>query len=142
MSTTATQKIAAVQIEFNFSEAGWPIANRIFKGTKTLTCWQQANKAIFRHAFTMDPRGSYDKTDFRVTFADGDTYTGRIDISNRDHAVAAPLSNHIASHCAFASGRSCPGHMARADYDRVVSGIAAEHKASAAKVLDEYDLGA
>ena len=59
------------------------------------SCWQQANAVLRRWARTAPQDGTYHKCDFVVTYADGETYTGRYDLTRSDE-TGADLGGHLA----------------------------------------------
>lgn len=79
--------IPAVRIAFTYSEAPGFVSGspRVFEGDE---CWTQAS-----HRLAMLPRPNlgYYKTDFTVTYEDGETYRGRYDVG----ADAPTLGQHI-----------------------------------------------
>ncbi len=82
--------------------------------------WHDAGWQLARWARTApEPRGGYDKVDFRVTWADGETYEGRYDLQRDGESGEAvrgfDLALHIRQFLAFQAhqGRGgCPGHFA------------------------------
>lgn len=64
-----------------------------------LTNWETAN-AHLRHWALSAPehgKGGYDKTFFKITWSDGDTYEGRIDLTSK----GATLQDHIQTHLKY-----------------------------------------
>lgn len=64
--------------------------------------WETANIILSKWARTAPDNGCYDKCDFTVTFADGETYTGRYDLT-RDDVQNADLGKHILDFCVYVS---------------------------------------
>ena len=86
------RKVAAVKITLDraeglVSECGIEIA----EGPKV---WDAADEILFRWSKTAPKTGGYDKCDFKVEYADGETYEGRYDLKH--HSIETPdLGNHI-----------------------------------------------
>lgn len=89
--------------------------------------------------------GGYDKTDFKVTFADGDTYDGRYDlIYGGTDDSGDDLFGHIKSHLLFLANERRPvWTLAREDGERYWAKMQADHiqrgwAAEAKRMLDQY----
>lgn len=80
--------------------------------------WAQAQRCIDEICETAPKTGGYDKTDFKVIFADGEEYTGRIDLSHPSYEKRdiTNLADHIAQHCHFHLGLWRPSHMSVDQY--------------------------
>jgi hypothetical protein len=105
--------------------------------------WSEAEDAIHSMA-KVTPEYGYDKTGFRVEWADGEVYEVRLDIARVVVEVPCPLASHVRRALEFTSGRWCPANMTEerqreflAENERLHSGGAAW----AAKILDGYDIG-
>lgn len=104
-TTTARDLIEATSITINWTEAG-PFENLTLTGTNV---WAQANVLLtmfLSHARSAGRRG-YVKTNFTVEWADGETYTGRIDLGDAHQGAGEQsLGRHIRGFVAcVASGR-------------------------------------
>ena len=105
--------------------------------------WFEAEDAI--HAMAkVAPEHGYDKTSFRVEWADGESYEVRLDIARVVVEVPYPLASHIRRALEFTSGRWRPANMTEerqqsflAENERLRPGGAVW----AAKLLDGYELG-
>jgi hypothetical protein len=105
--------------------------------------WFEAEDAI--HAMAkVAPEYGYDKTGFRVEWADGESYEVRLDIARVVVEVPCPLASHIRRALEFTSGRWRPANMTEerqqsflAENERLRPGGAAW----AGKLLDAYELG-
>jgi hypothetical protein len=111
-----------------------------------LKTWAEANNVLKRISADMrdDPiskkyPGTYDKTDFKVTFEDGETYEGRADVTagGEDTDLAA----HIREFAKFHAGLFRPAHMSEADYARLVAEYEKDGTAKGFRdFLETYDL--
>lgn len=72
-----TDKIKAVSINFPFSESNLVDRRFVFTGEKL---WEDASHHLALVPPPLD--GSYYKTDFVITYENGETYTGRYDIGS------------------------------------------------------------
>lgn len=81
--------------------------------------WSKANELLSTWARTAPEGGGYDKTDFAVHFADGETYKGRYDLTRKD-TITADLAGHIKYHVDFLSGKR-PSGMDPEQYKRYLS---------------------
>lgn len=61
----------------------------------TVKTWREAETLIDVHASSAPNNGAYDKTYFTVTYTDGFTYRGRIDLQQRMAAEFNNLANHM-----------------------------------------------
>lgn len=86
--------------------------------------------------------GGYDKCDFAITWANGDTYGGRYDLKH--HRAERPsLTDHMIDAAEFALGKYCPAHMTSAKYAQHVERITESERAAYAGILQTMaDLGA
>lgn len=74
-------------------------------GERTLTgpnIWAQADKVTRNWSMTAPKEYGYDKVDFKVTFADGFVYEGRLDMTYTEYL----LDVHILSGLRFLTGGS------------------------------------
>ncbi|WP_182004625.1 LPD25 domain-containing protein [Priestia aryabhattai] len=126
-----SSKIKVKTIEFVWSESG-----EIEDGL-TVNTFKEADEIISKAAFKAPNDGCYDKTKFTVTFEDGQTYTGRMDIEYK-HFGNYTLSGHIIDHCTFYTGENKPSHMTDEEYQLHVD--RAEMKESYKFFLDTYQL--
>jgi len=116
--------------------------------TVTVNSLAEADAVLSRWAVTAPKRG-YDKCDFKITFADGETYSGRYDLSfDRTKQDTATLAEHVSRHCSFYSGLylktgmpSDMDHMTLAEYTTFLNRHVSEaDRASYAAFLETYDL--
>ncbi len=104
-------RVAPERIELGWNEGGHPettIAAEDGHGG----VYARANAVIEQWAETAPTEGGYNKTDFKIVFADGEEYEGRLDLkgpgqANRD----MDLSDHVREHVDIYSGRLTPPWM-------------------------------
>ena len=107
--------------------------------TRTFKTWKNASAALLAAAHTYPTGGCYDKHDLVITFADGETYNGRLDCTadGSDCDVAA----HVLEYVEFLAGARKPDHVTAEQYKAMLRedlGRAAE----ALAFLATYDLAA
>jgi predicted Zn-ribbon and HTH transcriptional regulator len=130
-----TEKHKAVKFEI----LGGEIADYM-RGT--FDTWKEVGDWIRNVIAPNAPRtGGYDKTDFRVTFADGETYSGRLDIK---HPTCEDNDNDLASHILlyqeFCAGLFRPGWMSDEQWDRHLREIEENGKDKALQFLINYEI--
>jgi hypothetical protein len=104
---TAT-KIRATSIAITRAEGPTRLCRtRVFK------TWKNASAALLAAAHTY-PTSGYDKHDLVVTFADGETYSGRLDCQ-ADGSDCNPAT-HIREYVEFLAGAARPSHMSEKQY--------------------------
>jgi len=104
----------------------------------TVGSYDEAREVIRRWSRTAPAGGGYDKCDFVVTFADGETYSGRYDMTA--DLKEGFIEDGIARHLAFYSGRWCPAHLTPERYQAIVKRATLEQVAACANWLDTRDL--
>jgi len=110
--------VKLVKIEFIQVES--PVPGVVLEGADPDTLWLRANEYI--HHCRQRVRSGYDKTDFVVTWEDGETYKGRFDMESLDKDGGDDtLRGHVFSCAAFQSGYGRPAHMTEADYQGVLT---------------------
>lgn len=112
--TTTATKIPIRTIAINQAEGE---TARLIKAT--VSTWAAANILLARICAAAPKDGSYFKTDFVVTWQDGNTYSGRFDACNPGYINAEPadLERHIRSHVEYLAGYRCPAHLDQATYE-------------------------
>lgn len=127
----AGEKVPMLHILFRWSESG------AIRGGEKFTTWAEANRLVKRaaaeHEGEYGAGGGYYKTSFVVGFADGHTYTGRLDINEKDDDI----TGHIRDFAEFSAGLRKPAHMSQEQYDNYVRGGDAQ---SWQEFLDRYML--
>ena len=123
--------IKATTIEVTFTEAG----DR-FRGT--FETWIGADVALGRIADARRGPG-YSKTDVLITWADGEQYKARLDIT----AGSLPsLARHVRQHCEAMTGRRVPDGRTSEEWTRFLAAVVKpEQSAGLARILDCYALG-
>jgi hypothetical protein len=110
--------------------------------TVTLTgerLFYQAAGVFARWRGTAPEGGGYHKCDFRVTYADGETYEGRFDLT-RDGSC--DLASHMRHHCEGGAGRWYPPHTNEARWATYLRDVVGEERVAAyGKFLDGYQIG-
>lgn len=98
---------------------------------------EAAERLLALWARTAPDDGTYDRTDFLVTFEDGETYGGRIDLQ-RQHEEGYSILGHIRDEVAFYAGVARPAHMTEKEYAAFLASFGAGVQAAAKKTLDKY----
>lgn len=109
---------------------------------QTATSWAEADAILHKNSTTAPNCGGYDKHDFKVTFADGTTYSGRYDLQH--WKVERPdLAGHVRSFIRYLAGQPPAWMTGREDVlasyrkDREAN---AEQVAEAKHWLETYDV--
>lgn len=85
-------------------------------------CWAEANRYLHRMSISFPKEGGYDKHDFRVEFADGETWDGRLDCKHFScEGSDLDVAKHVAGFARFYAGLACPSHMTEEKYRKVLS---------------------
>ncbi len=135
------EKIKATRIEFTYKEGRtdqmpkeWPV---VCEGPD---CWALAHKQLLDWSEVAPKTGGYDKTDFTVTYADGQTYSGRYDLK---HTSIEPvdLPGHMQGFLGFYAGRMRPDHLTEERYRSFLATVPEDDKLGAAQFLDTYEIG-
>lgn len=132
-ATETAQKVRATQIRIDWSEAGEELDGQTF------ATWAAATAYLMPYALE-HTTGGYLKTGFTVTFADGDTYTGRIDLMPQEY----DLAEHVRQFCEVYGGLCCPSHMTQEDYAGLLASyekMEPGHAQKYADFLDRYEIG-
>jgi hypothetical protein len=128
MSTTST-KIAAVKIEILWTEAD------NYK-RPAFDSWADVDIVLFGIGATVKG-GGYHKTAFRVTWADGETYEGRIDA----RPGRTNIREHMRDYCLYHSGRAHPWHYTAEDWAAYLDEcVPSDRRAALAHILDTYEI--
>ncbi len=70
---------------------------------ETVHSWEAADRLLLDWSVTAPKNGGYDKCDFELVFADGETYSGRYDLMH--HSKEVPhLAGHVRAHCGTVAG--------------------------------------
>lgn len=104
--------------------------------------WSKANGVLMKWSHTAPKELGYNKCDFKVTYADGQTYEGRYDLVHSSREYPS-LERHVSDFLTFLAGTRCPPHMKEADYRRVLSYQQYQESMEPAKqFLATYQIGA
>lgn len=120
MELTNAPKVAAVSILLNRAEGPTAECGEVLlTATRSASAWDRASAMLRAWSHTAPKKGGgYDKCDFTVTFADGETYKGRYDLHHME--VEMPdLAKHLRGELEFYTGDHKPAHLSDADYARV-----------------------
>jgi len=110
---------------------------------QTATSWHEADMILRANAATAPKGGGYDKHDFKVTFADGQTYSGRYDLKHwsEEHP---DLARHVRAFIRYLAGHAPTWMTDRPDVmkcylkDREAN---VDEVEEAKRWLETYDLG-
>jgi hypothetical protein len=91
------------------------------------------------------PHGGYDKTAFRVTWEDGETYEGRYDLHHAECHQENPngqidLGDHMRAFLEFYAGVRKPAHMRHEDYEDCLSRAGLEFSRQCREALERYEI--
>ena len=127
------EKIKIVEIVIDRAEGP-----RAYCGKKTVETIDEANKLLRQHARTAPKTGQgYDKCDFVITFADGETYDGRFDLQSDGLPY---LEDHIHDFLMCYSGLRKPRRWTEAEYSVVINRTPGL-KEVCVRMLNDYDYG-
>ncbi len=148
MNTTTT-KIRVAKVEILWSENP-TFQNRYGalepKTAPSFPTLHAANSFLTGLAKTAPgPRGGYDKTAFRVTWEDGETYEGRYDLHHVQCRQENPnglidLGDHVRGFLEFYAGLRKPSHMKQEDYEHCIGCHGSEFQAQCLEALEKYDI--
>lgn len=86
MQTATATKIPVSRIEVTRAEGPVRLCRK-----RSFNSLAAASAALLKAAPTYPPGGCYDKHDFKITFADGETYEGRLDCQRSGETATWPL---------------------------------------------------
>ncbi len=136
---------APARVALRFIRITWSESNDRRFVDRSFASWSFADDVIRALARSAPKGGGYDKTGFVIEWADGETYEGRIDVIRDMEAEAAPLAEHVRRSLSFACGRWRPSRWTEEDHAAMLADTERRHpgnQATAAKLLDGYDIGA
>lgn len=127
-------KIKVKEITFIWSESS------MIKDNLTVSTFAEAEELIKNAAIYVN--GGYDKTKFIITWTDGDTYTGRIDIEKEYADIKTPIKDHITDWLLFLTGDKKPSHMIVKAYEDTLKAYAIpeDEKQQFYNFLEKYAL--
>jgi hypothetical protein len=105
---------------------------------KTYEDLDQSDIALRKMASDAPDCGSYNKVGYKVTFADGETYEGRICLKRHDEFHSHIISRSMGSFVGFHAGRHCPDHMTRKSYQQFLDRLGEETLKEYADFQDQY----
>lgn len=133
-----TEKIKVVKVEINRAEGPSNLC-----GWKTVSTLAEGNLILAVNAETAPKGGAYDKHDFILTFADGETYKGRIDVHHPSHYPVEKIGKHVIDFLRFYGGlledHELPSHMTPKKYREFVDRNKPEQQ-DYIDFLEKYDL--
>lgn len=105
-ATTGAFSITITRVEGTHDECDKPA---------TVASFADADALLMQWSETAPKTGGYDKCDFVIQWANGDTYAGRYDLKH--HTCERPsVAQHMIDECEFHTGKYCPAHMSEAAY--------------------------
>lgn len=105
-TTTGAFSITITRVEGPHEECDKPA---------TLASFADADALLMQWSETAPKTGGYNKCDFVIQWANGDTYAGRYDLKH--HTCERPsVAQHMIDECEFHTGKYCPAHMSEAAY--------------------------
>lgn len=105
-TTTVAFSITITRVEGPHEECDKPA---------TLASFADADALLMQWSETAPKTGGYNKCDFVIQWANGDTYAGRYDLKH--HTCERPsVAQHMIDECEFHTGKYCPAHMSEAAY--------------------------
>lgn len=133
----ATTLIRVVRIDFNRAEGYHHEC-----GPHAFFSWEDLNNRVRRAALTAPADGSYHKCDVRITWADGSTWSYRLDLTAEHAVMARPASDEAYQSLVFFRGDLATPDgedptRYLAEFDELYPGM----RARATWLLDGYDLG-
>lgn len=128
-------KIRAVKFELYRAEG--PIDDS--DNTATVNTWTEADNVLKHWALTApEPGHGYDKCDFKITYADGETYEGRYDLKQHDTQFPELIAYHIRGFQEFYAGTRRPDWMSEEKYAKLMED---EYSQEAVNFLAKYEIG-
>ena len=80
-----------------------------------------ADDALRCMAWSAPEDGTYHKTEYKVTFKDGESYQGRICLKLHDVEFELIIQYAMRECVDYHAGRACPDHMNAEEYERCLS---------------------
>lgn len=129
-------KVASVQILWAEGYAGQVLGD----APQTFRSLHKANLLLRRMAAAIpeDMQGC-DKTDFIVTWADGQDYKGRYDLKRKDKAWAN-IGRHILEGLQFITGQYRPPHLTESAYREIIDASPLAERQEIEGWLNRYSL--
>lgn len=133
----AATQIPAAKITVTRAEGPHKLCGKTktFKGPR---CWVAANAWLMGQSETFPATDGYDKHDFCVTFADGETYSGRLDCKASDCSDPdLNVASHVRDFLEFLAGTRRPAWMNDQQWQRALDAHA-EDRPAAIEYLTKY----
>ncbi len=100
--------------------------------------WDHFNSILEKIAQQHGDDCGYTKTKFNLTWADGETYEGRLDVNTKDDKK---VGKHILDFLNFHTGEHCPDHLTQEEYTRFLDDCGGEEgKQDAKDYLAKYEI--
>lgn len=108
---------------------------------RTVDSLAAADAVLREWSETAPATGGYDKCDFKITFADGETYEGRYDLVHWTRELPN-LGKHVLNFVGFHAGARCPPHMTEEEYQRALRTFDARgvKRSDYKEFLDKYEI--
>lgn len=138
--TTTGQKIEAVRFEIEWAEG--PIDEQ--REGRSADSWEDFDAILTEIAQGVKVGGCYEKVGFKITWADGTTYTGRYDVQNISHERAhggPSLRAHVRAFTGYHSGLIKPDHLTEEDYAAHLKMHGEETRSEWYELARRYDVG-
>ncbi len=101
-----------------------------------------ADQVLYGMSQSAPTTGGYDKCDFTIEFADGETYEGRYDMQGvTPNQRFESLSMHVRRFLSIAAGRYRPADLSVERYRAIHKHQPEEHTRGCGEWLDKYELG-
>jgi len=106
---------------------------------RTYHSFNDAHLGLLNESYDFPASGGYDKHDFTITWADGETYEGRLDCkhpscTNNDLSI----NNHIKEMALFVTGKAKPTHLTERQYQGYIDNTPLKEREEYQKLLDKY----
>ena len=139
-SLPAASKIQTIKITIKRVEGPVALCNRPTEFTGA-DCWEQANEWLLTMSPTFPASGGYDKHDFTIEWADGETYFGRLDC--KAETCKEPdldVAQHVRDAVEFIAGTYRPAWMNDKQWDACCERNELQHD-EALSFLATYQIG-
>ena len=133
-------RIPPASIEFDFNEGGHePLTLEAEDHPEGL--YRAANAVLARWAESAPTAGGYNKTDFKIVFADGEEYEGRLDLKGPGLADRdVDLSDHVRQFNEAQGGQFVPPWMDEARLKEMLRAYGEDAVVQSAAFRDQYAL--
>ncbi len=133
----ATKDALDGKIEMKSIQIIWHEGTGEFDG-KIFADWNEFNDTLAKIAVQHGGSLGYSKTKFLLTWNDGETYEGRLDVNAEDDLN---VEQHILDHLTFYTGERCPDHMTEQEYKSYIDSIVTvEEQKGSREYLNRYNI--